>query len=59
VVRSYVHGFAKDDKGVPAAKYRAAIQFVDMSPATRDDLQKLLVPREGPDGEDRKVELLS
>jgi hypothetical protein len=43
VVRSYVHGFEKDEKGLPAVKYRAAIAFVDMDPETRDDLERLLV----------------
>ena len=59
VVRSYVHGFAKDDKGLPAAKYRAAIEFVDVSPETRDDLEKLLTPSGEPDSPNRKVGLLS
>jgi hypothetical protein len=44
VVRSYVHGFDKDAKGLPAVKYRAAIQFVDVDPETRDDLERLLPP---------------
>jgi hypothetical protein len=44
VVRSYVHGFEKDEKGLPAVKYRAAIQFVDVDPQTEDDLERLLVP---------------
>jgi hypothetical protein len=42
VVRSYVHGFEKDEKGLPAVKYRAAIQFVDVDPETADDLERLL-----------------
>jgi hypothetical protein len=44
VVRSYVHGFEKDEKGLPAVKYRAAIQFVDVDPETQDDLERLLGP---------------
>lgn len=44
VVRSYVHGFEKDEKGLPAVKYRAAIQFVDVDPETKDDLERLLAP---------------
>jgi hypothetical protein len=44
VVRSYVHGFEKDEKGLPAVKYRAAIQFVDVDPETKDDLERLLTP---------------
>jgi hypothetical protein len=44
VVRSYVHGFEKDEKGLPAVKYRAAIQFVDVDPETKDDLEQLLAP---------------
>jgi hypothetical protein len=44
VVRSYVHGFDKDEKGLPAVKYRAAIQFIDLTPETRDDLERLLEP---------------
>jgi hypothetical protein len=44
VVRSYVHGFEKDEKGLPAVKYRAAIQFVDVDPDTKDDLERLLTP---------------
>lgn len=44
VVRSYVHGFEKDEKGLPAVKYRAAIQFVDVAPETKDDLERLLDP---------------
>lgn len=42
VVRSYVHGFEKDEKGLPAVKYRAAIQFIDVDPETKDELQRLL-----------------
>jgi hypothetical protein len=42
VVRSYVHGFDKDEKGLPSVKYRAAIQFVDLTPETKDDLEKLI-----------------
>ena len=45
VVRSYVHGFDKDEKGLPAVKYRVAIQFVDLTPETTDDLERLLSPR--------------
>ncbi len=45
VVRSYVHGFEKDEKGLPAVKYRSAIQFVDVDPETKDDLQRLLEVR--------------
>ena len=44
VVRSYVHGFEKDEKGLPSVKYRAAIQFVDLTPETKDDLERLLTP---------------
>jgi hypothetical protein len=44
VVRSYVHGFEKDEKGLPSVKYRAAIQFVDVTPETRDDLERILAP---------------
>ncbi len=44
VVRSYVHGFEKDEKGLPAVKYRAAIQFLDLTPETKDDLERLLAP---------------
>jgi PilZ domain len=44
VVRSYVHGFEKDEKGLPAVKYRAAIQFLDVDPETKDDLERLLAP---------------
>ena len=43
VVRSYVHGFDKDEKGLPTVKYRAAIQFLDVDPETKDDLERLLV----------------
>jgi len=45
VVRSYVHGFDKDEKGLPAVKYRVAIQFVDLTPETTDDLERLLSAR--------------
>ncbi len=45
VVRSYVHGFEKDENGLPAVKYRAAIQFVDLTPETKNDLERLLSPR--------------
>ncbi len=44
VVRSYVHGFGKDEQGLPAVKYRAAIQFVEVDPGTKDDLERLLTP---------------
>jgi hypothetical protein len=52
VVRSYVHGFDKDEKGVPAVKYRAAIQFLDLDPKTKDDLERLLGLSEGTGEED-------
>ncbi len=44
VIRSYVHGFEKDEMGLPSVKYRAAIQFVDLTPETRDDLERILAP---------------
>jgi hypothetical protein len=39
-----VHGFEKDEKGLPAVKYRAAIQFLDVDPEAKDDLERLLAP---------------
>jgi hypothetical protein len=42
VVRSYVHGFDNDASGRPSVKYRAAIQFVDMSPETESELEAIL-----------------
>ena len=42
VVRSYVHGFDKDDAGHPAVRYRAAIKFVELSEAQRQGLTALM-----------------
>ena len=46
VVRSYVHGFDKDSSGHPAVRYRAAIQFVDVTEEQRQHLEKLVVGRD-------------
>ncbi|MGH9319783.1 MAG: PilZ domain-containing protein [Vicinamibacteria bacterium] len=51
VVRSYVHGFDKAPQGVPTVKYRAAIQFVDLTPDSRRHLESLLGSGHG----DRKI----
>ena len=42
VVRSYVHGFDKDSSGRPAVRYRAAIQFLDLTAEKRAALEELV-----------------
>jgi hypothetical protein len=42
VVRSYVHGFDKNEKGEMFIKYRAAIQFQSVGDAQREALDKFL-----------------
>jgi hypothetical protein len=54
VVRSYVHGFEKVSAGLPSVKYRAAIQFVDVTSHQREELEKLVNDSAG---FDRKAEL--
>ena len=45
VVRSYVHGFHKGKDGQPSVRYRAAIQFVDLSARQKEELDSFI--REG------------
>lgn len=42
VVRSYVHGFDRNDKGETIIKYRAAIHFSRMEDAQKRTLEELL-----------------
>jgi hypothetical protein len=42
VVRSYVHGFDRNDKGETVIKYRAAVQFHTLPDAHQVALQQLL-----------------
>ncbi len=42
VVRSYVHGFDKNEKGEMVIKYRAAIQFQSVGDAQNEALEKFL-----------------
>jgi hypothetical protein len=50
VVRSYVHGFAKDENNLPAVAYRAAVRFVNMDPAAREELERIITPsKDSPD----------
>lgn len=42
VVRSYVHGFAKNEKGETVIKYRAAVQFHGVPDAHRASLERFV-----------------
>jgi hypothetical protein len=42
VVRSYVHGFDRNDNGETVIKYRAAIQFQSVGDAQMEALTKFL-----------------
>ena len=42
VVRSYVHGFDKNERGEMVIKYRAAIEFHSVGDAQREALEKFL-----------------
>ena len=57
IVRCYVHGFDKDERGQPSVRYRAAVKFVELE-AAQDEALKALVERE--DGaSDLRAELSS
>jgi len=49
VVRSYVHGFDKDDSGQPAVRYRAAIKFVELTEQHRQGITTLMDKGRGHD----------
>lgn len=42
VVRSYVHGFHKGKDGQPSVRYRAAIQFLELSEPQKRELETFL-----------------
>ncbi len=42
IVRSYVHGFAKNERGETVIKYRAAVQYDGLSDTNRDVLESFL-----------------
>ena len=42
VVRSYVHGFDKNEKGETVIKYRAAVQFLDLQDEHQMRLERFL-----------------
>jgi hypothetical protein len=42
VVRSYVHGFERNERGETVIKYRAAIQFVESPDAQKQLLEQLV-----------------
>jgi hypothetical protein len=42
VVRSYVHGFDKNEKGETVIKYRAAVQFLDLPVEHQSKLERFL-----------------
>ena len=42
VVRSYVHGFDKNEKGETVIKYRAAVQFLDLPDKQKTELERFL-----------------
>jgi hypothetical protein len=42
VVRSYVHGFHKDEKGETVIKYRAAVQFQAVPEDRQTDLEQFI-----------------
>jgi hypothetical protein len=43
VVRSYVHGFGRNERGGHVIKYRAAVAFVDLNASQRAGLEELMV----------------
>ena len=40
VIRSYVHGFERNERGETVIKYRAAVQFQDIADAQKETLHK-------------------
>ena len=42
ITRSYVHGFAKNDRGETVIKYRAAVQYYKLSDPNRYALESFL-----------------
>ena len=42
IIRSYVHGFAKNEKGESVIKYRAAVQYHNLSDPNRYALESFL-----------------
>jgi hypothetical protein len=42
IIRSYVHGFAKNEKGETVIKYRAAVQYQSLSDPNRYALETFL-----------------
>jgi len=42
IVRSYVHGFAKNERGETVIKYRAAVQYDGLSDTHRNALESFL-----------------
>ena len=47
VVRSYVHGFDKNDNGQTTIKYRAAIRFCELTEEQTAQLEKLVSGQAG------------
>jgi hypothetical protein len=49
IVRCYVHGFDKDERGQPSVRYRAAVKFVELERG-QDEALKAFLAREGGTG---------